>query len=249
VSYFLTDHLGTTTALTDGSGTLVETLNYDSFGNNAGSARTRYTYTGRERDPDTGLLYYRARFYDPQLGRFISEDPIGLVGGINLFAYVFNNPATYTDPSGLCAAAKIVDTCNDPSSWPRRLRDARQIARKIGFRVNDSGIAYPVNGRNTPADVKFILEKNGFTPFINIEESHWGYDDYEGVINGNWYHISVLRGDADDRWRWKPWDPKKSELKPRITIHCEKFDLRPSRGHRAQWLAEKAIEWYFRYWY
>jgi RHS repeat-associated protein len=78
VSYFLTDHLGTTTALTDGSGTVVETLSYDSFGNNAGSTRTRYTYTGRERDADTSLLYYRARFYDPQVGRFISEDPIGL---------------------------------------------------------------------------------------------------------------------------------------------------------------------------
>jgi len=101
VSYFLTDHLGTTTSLTDGSGTVVETLNYDSFGNNAGSARTRYTYTGRERDPDTGLLYYRARFYDPQLGRFISEDPIGLAGGINYYAYVANSPVNYTDPSGL----------------------------------------------------------------------------------------------------------------------------------------------------
>ena len=72
VSYFLTDHLGTTTALTDVSGNVVETLSYDSFGNNTGSARTRYTYTGRECDPDTGLLHYRARFYDPQLGRFIS---------------------------------------------------------------------------------------------------------------------------------------------------------------------------------
>ena len=57
VSYFLTDHLGTTTTLTDSTGNVVETLSYDSFGNNSGSTRTRYTYTGRERDPDTGLLY------------------------------------------------------------------------------------------------------------------------------------------------------------------------------------------------
>lgn len=102
VSYFLTDHLGTTSALTDSAGAVVETSNYDSFGNNAGSTRTRYTYTGRERDPDTGLLYYRARFYDPEVGRFLSEDPIGLAGGINLFAYVANNPVGYSDPSGLC---------------------------------------------------------------------------------------------------------------------------------------------------
>ncbi len=108
VSYFLTDHLGTTTALTDGSGTVVEALNYDSFGNNAGSARTRYTYTGRERDADTGLLYYRARFYDPQLGRFISEDPIGLHGGINSYAYVGNSPVNYVDPLGLQRTCKDI---------------------------------------------------------------------------------------------------------------------------------------------
>jgi RHS repeat-associated protein len=102
MSYFLTDHLGTTSALTDSAGAVVETPNYDSFGNSAGSTRTRYTYTGRERDPDTGLLYYRARFYDPELGRFLSEDPIGLAGGINPFAYVANNPVAYSDPRGLC---------------------------------------------------------------------------------------------------------------------------------------------------
>lgn len=102
VSYFLTDHSGTTSALTDGSGSVVETLAYDSFGNNGGSTRTRYTYTGRERDPDTGLLYYRARFYDPQLGRFISEDPIGFAGGdVNLYGYVWQNPLTARDSSGL----------------------------------------------------------------------------------------------------------------------------------------------------
>ncbi|HEV2826449.1 MAG TPA: Ig-like domain-containing protein [Pyrinomonadaceae bacterium] len=101
VSYFLTDHLGTTAALTDSAGNVVEQLPYDSFGNSSGTSLTRYGYTGRERDPDTGLLYYRARFYDPQLGRFISEDPIGLGGGINAFAYVGNHPQNAKDPSGL----------------------------------------------------------------------------------------------------------------------------------------------------
>jgi RHS repeat-associated protein len=101
VSYFLTDHLGSTSALTDSSGTVVETINNDAFGNSAGSTRTRYTYTGRESDPDTGLFYYRARFYDPELGRFISEDPIGLSGGLNLYRYVSQDPVNKRDPSGL----------------------------------------------------------------------------------------------------------------------------------------------------
>src|SRR6266446_9303400 len=100
--YYLADHLGSATALTNKQGHLLEQISYDSYGNSTGSASTRYDYTGRERDSLTGLLHYRARWYDPQLGRFISEDPIGLAGGINSFAYVRNNPARFTDPSGLC---------------------------------------------------------------------------------------------------------------------------------------------------
>ncbi|MFN2497739.1 MAG: DUF6765 family protein [Pyrinomonadaceae bacterium] len=99
--YFSRDHLGSTTALTGTTGKLVERQTYDAYGNSNGSTRTRYGYTGRERDALTSLHYYRARFYDPQLGRFISEDPIGLTGGINSFTYVSNNPQNSTDPTGL----------------------------------------------------------------------------------------------------------------------------------------------------
>jgi RHS repeat-associated protein len=100
--YFLQDHLGSTTAFTNSAGGVTSQINYDSFGNPTTSASlTRYTYTGREFDSDTGLYYYRARWYDPQVGRFISEDPIGLAGGINQFAYVGNNPQNAKDPTGL----------------------------------------------------------------------------------------------------------------------------------------------------
>ena len=59
-------------------------------------------YTAREWDPETGLYYYRARYYDPKIGRFISEDPIGLQGGdVNFYAYVDNNPVRFLDPLGL----------------------------------------------------------------------------------------------------------------------------------------------------
>ncbi|HYG83051.1 MAG TPA: RHS repeat-associated core domain-containing protein, partial [Pyrinomonadaceae bacterium] len=97
--YFVQDHLGSTRALTDGGGDVVENVSYDSFGNGA-STLTRYGYTGREWDADAALYYYRSRFYDPQGGRFISEDPIGLRGGVNHYAYVRNNPIRFNDPSG-----------------------------------------------------------------------------------------------------------------------------------------------------
>ena len=100
-SYFIADHLGSTRALADSTGSITSSIAYDSFGNvSAGSVPTRYTYTGREFDPDTGQMFYRAREYNPYAGRFMSEDPIGLRGGINLYAYVGNNPVRFLDPSG-----------------------------------------------------------------------------------------------------------------------------------------------------
>ncbi len=108
-SYYLSDHLGSTAGLADASGSLMEADSYESFGNSAGSVQTRYGYTGRERDPDTGLIYYRSRLYDPQLGRFISEDPIGLRSGdINLYGYVKNRPLLFTDPSGMQRCDPVV---------------------------------------------------------------------------------------------------------------------------------------------
>src|SRR6185369_4125236 len=98
--YFLPDHLGSTAALTASDGSVAERTSYESFGDSAGSAFTRYGYTGRERDQLTRLMYYRARWYNPQTGRFLTEDPISYLGGLNLYAYVLNGPLNRTDPSG-----------------------------------------------------------------------------------------------------------------------------------------------------
>jgi RHS repeat-associated protein len=100
--YFVQDHLGSTNALTDATGNVISSATYDSFGNATGNLATRYGYTGREKDADTGLYYYRARWYDSNLGRFISEDPIGFKGGdINIYNYAWNSPNNFTDPLGL----------------------------------------------------------------------------------------------------------------------------------------------------
>jgi RHS repeat-associated protein len=100
--YFLQDHLSSTIGLASAGGSLVEPVQqYEGFGLNAGSALTRYGYTGRERDELTGLMYYRARWYDQQQGRFLREDPVGFRGGVNLYQYVRNNPIVRNDPLGL----------------------------------------------------------------------------------------------------------------------------------------------------
>lgn len=99
--YYLQDHLGSTIGLADGLGNVVERQQYEAFGLSAGSLLTRYGFTGRELDPLTRLMNYRARWYDPNQGRFLTEDPIGLAGGLNLYSYVANNPLRFLDPSGL----------------------------------------------------------------------------------------------------------------------------------------------------
>jgi RHS repeat-associated protein len=98
---YLRDGLNSTVALTNSSAATVANYSYSPYGDSFGSgATTPLQYSGRENDGATGLYYYRARFYSPQLGRFLSEDPIGLRGGTNYYAYVNGNPISYRDSSG-----------------------------------------------------------------------------------------------------------------------------------------------------
>ncbi len=104
-SNFLTDALGSTVALADSAGTVQTEYTYEPFGVTSvtGAPNSNsFQYTGREND-GTNFYYYRARYYQPALQRFASEDPIGFSGGINFFSYVYNNPLEFTDPYGLDA--------------------------------------------------------------------------------------------------------------------------------------------------
>jgi RHS repeat-associated protein len=99
----LPDALGSVIGLTDDTGALVKQYSYEPFGETASTGETNdnsYQYTGREND-GTGLYYYRARYYHPQMKRFISEDPYGVAGGVNLYQYVGGMPTMLIDPLGL----------------------------------------------------------------------------------------------------------------------------------------------------
>jgi len=102
-SYYEQDGLGSVSSLSNSTGALANMYAYDSYGKltaSTGILANPFQYTGREFDPETGLYYYRARYFDPSTGRFLSEDPIGVGGGINFYAYVGNNPISRTDPDG-----------------------------------------------------------------------------------------------------------------------------------------------------
>jgi RHS repeat-associated protein len=102
-SYYEADNLGSISSLSSPTGALANTYTYDSFGelaNSTGTIVNPFRYTGREFDPETGTYYYRARYYDEQIGRFTSEDPVGYTAGTNFYRYVRNRPTVFTDPWG-----------------------------------------------------------------------------------------------------------------------------------------------------
>ncbi|QSB16681.1 hypothetical protein JQS43_10590 [Natronosporangium hydrolyticum] len=116
---YLTDVQGSVLGLVGPDGNLTTQYHYDPYGATTVTGTPEanpFGYTGRELDP-TGLYYLRHRYYHPQLGRFISEDPLGFAAGdTNLYAYVFNDPINHTDPHGLQAAAGI-GACLATGAW------------------------------------------------------------------------------------------------------------------------------------
>ena len=110
----LADGLGSTVALVNSSGSVQTEYTYEPFGKatSSGSSNANTAqYTGREND-GTGLYFYRNRYYSPTLGRFISEDPAGLSGGVNYYAYAGNSPISFSDPYGLDPKDPDGDTCD-----------------------------------------------------------------------------------------------------------------------------------------
>jgi RHS repeat-associated protein len=108
--FFHADAISSVVRTTTSGGVVTAGYRYDAFGEyEAGPATGGFAFTGRERDAETGLLYYRARFYSPKDARFLSPDPQGFKDGPNLYAYVRGNPAKFIDPLGLAAC------CDCPS--------------------------------------------------------------------------------------------------------------------------------------
>jgi len=138
--YALTDHLGTVHAVTDEDGEIVESYRYDAWGRVLGvydgdgapldesAIGNHYLWQGRWYSWETGLYYFRARWYDPVTGRWLSKDPIGISGGLNQYVFCYNNPVNFIDPLGLDALFLVGRNIINPRFFTPK---AEAIARRF----------------------------------------------------------------------------------------------------------------------
>jgi len=102
--FYHLDHLGTPQVITDENGEIVWSADYLPFGEvnvTTNAVGNEFRFPGQYYDAETGLHYNYHRYYDPKNGRYLTPDPIGLAGGMNLYDYVINNPVIFIDPLGL----------------------------------------------------------------------------------------------------------------------------------------------------
>ena len=134
-TYYHTDHHGSVIDMTDNAGNVTQRMSYDEYGNlSAGSTATgeQFRYAGRRYDPETGLYYYRARYYAPQLGRFLQVDPLGYGDDPNSYAYVGNDPVDKEDPTGLWECVQGVGEGNSLNCTAHGEADLAKLLAVLG---------------------------------------------------------------------------------------------------------------------
>ena len=172
--YYHSNHLGSSTLITDEKGKQATRILYQPFGeidseHSTGNDQVTHKFTGQEMDGESGLMYYNARYYDPNIGRFITADsmvPRGKdIQSHNRYAYVVNNPINYTDPTGHWDLRKTVDK-----------------ARKIGTKA-----------------IKGVLEgtKREFIAIIKSEGFIIGYAQ-KGVENVHGHSVNFIRNPSKE---------------------------------------------------
>jgi RHS repeat-associated protein len=215
-NWMLGDNQGSIRDVVDSNGSLINHIVYDSFGKVESQSNPgydlRFGYTGREQDNETGLDYYRARYYDSAVGRFISEDPIGFnAGDGNLTRYVGNSPINAIDPSGLFTFI-IPGKANDLGNLPLN------IMNTPGRRYGVAGLKHPeisilkrifsgndlnaqVDAAQTLISILFVLGKGLVNlekdePIILVAHSN-GNLALQAIINGL-RSINLLQKGSED---------------------------------------------------
>jgi RHS repeat-associated protein len=204
VGWALTDNLGSVRDVVDGTGTSQNHVVFDSFGNVTSETNpsfdTRFSFTGREFDAETGNYDYRSRPYNPGSGRFIEEDAISFnAGDPNLYRYVGNSPIDSIDPLGYF---RIIP--RTPTNTPKRSPSIPNPHRKYPFTPN----TFPLNPIVLPKDGNIYREGDTTSStLIPVTTS----PDKE--LTDNSLYIPIPRaGEARSRKSKNPDDPKKRKI-------------------------------------
>jgi RHS repeat-associated protein len=141
--YPLADGLGSTVALTDESGSVLQRYRYTAFGQpstiavSKASVAYRFLFTGREWLAGVGLNEHRNRYYQRALGRFLNADPVRLAGGINIYSYVYNSSTVFRDPFGLCCEAEDAVVANIRTNIASISAEVRNLFQQSNQVSND----------------------------------------------------------------------------------------------------------------
>ncbi|MEM6796522.1 MAG: RHS repeat-associated core domain-containing protein, partial [Acidobacteriota bacterium] len=190
--YVLTDHLGSVRMVFDAAGRRTARIDYTPFGEiwrQEGVARVRRGFAGMERDRSTGLLYDRARYYDPSLGRFITPDS-RLGGGLhqfaafNRYAYVANNPLLFTDPTGHSIFSKIGHWISrHAAALGSLVLGAAEVALGVAVDALSGGALAPLVG-NSLIGAGLGGMNYSATHFNNFSWKGWGISEGVGAATG-----------------------------------------------------------------
>jgi RHS repeat-associated protein len=199
----LQNHQASVIALTDATGAATATLAYDEYGRPRAGNLGRFQYTGQMMLPDFGLQHYKARGYYAALGRFVQTDPVGYAQGLNLYAYVGNDPVNGTDPTGMqeCVGGPcprnliqaVADVRTASQSHPSA--QARSELVELVAAVDnssDSGITFNVGG--VPSGETADTAPGGRTTTINLSASL--VENADNGLPGNRSNLASTVGHA-----------------------------------------------------
>ena len=189
--YYHSDGLGSITEITDELGNLVERYEYDVFGRvsikdasgytlQVSSIGNPYYFTGRRYDTETGLYFFRTRYYNTDIGRFIQPDAIGYKADVNLYTYCHNNPINYIDPYGTC----------DWEWWRRMIEDVMRRLGDLGEIFEGVEIQIPLPpGEYNIGGQTVVVKEPGTT--VQVQFGEGGITDVEFITSSDFTVVDV----------------------------------------------------------
>ncbi|CAA9324894.1 MAG: hypothetical protein AVDCRST_MAG68-2028 [uncultured Gemmatimonadetes bacterium] len=188
--YYATDHPGHVVGLIDGTNQMAAEYHYTPWGEPEsvrGTVVQPLRFMAREYEEHSGLYQVRARWYDAQQGRFVSEDPIGLAGGINPYVYAGNDPINNTDPTGLCYTVTIttyeVERRNSDDKIIRTTKIG-SYSYEVGCHADGSGGGATGARRTAAGPEQAIPQRCGNAPPMPAGRGNGPYartDSYMGI--------------------------------------------------------------------